>query len=114
MIKNILYSLFIHFLLFSSIYFAFIKKEAAEEASKVSVFYGELMISGNLKRTCAAMIDRIVPQVMEVLIKKYSPDLFFFIIRHFIYNNLNLNCVIDRIISSDKINIPKCIFSTNH
>ena len=58
---------------------AFIKKEAAEEASKVSVFYGELMISGNLKRTCAAMIDRIVPQVMEVLIKKYSPDLFFFI-----------------------------------
>ena len=30
MIKNILYSLFIHFLLFSAIYFAFIKKDQKE------------------------------------------------------------------------------------
>lgn len=58
---------------------AFIKKEAADEASKIPVYYGEINIGGKVKKTCAAMVERIVPQVMEILIKKYSPDLFFFI-----------------------------------
>jgi oligoribonuclease NrnB/cAMP/cGMP phosphodiesterase (DHH superfamily) len=57
----------------------FIKKEATEEASKLQIFFGDVKIDGKIKKTCAVMVERIVPQVMDVLIKKYGPDLFFFI-----------------------------------
>jgi oligoribonuclease NrnB/cAMP/cGMP phosphodiesterase (DHH superfamily) len=58
---------------------AFIKKEAQAEAAKVPIFKGEITIKGKKKVACAAMVERIVPQVMEILIKKHNPDLFFFI-----------------------------------
>ncbi|NBO36081.1 hypothetical protein EBU91_00845 [bacterium] len=57
----------------------YIKKEAANEASKAKVYYGDLNIGGKIKKTCACMVERIVPQVIEVLAQKYKPDLFFFI-----------------------------------
>lgn len=58
---------------------AFLKAEASNEAEKLPIFYGEVRIGGKVKKACAAMMERIVPLVMDVLIKKYSPDLFFFI-----------------------------------
>lgn len=57
----------------------FIKKEAIDEASKVPIFIGELNIANKKKRICAGLVDRIVPQVMDILIKKHKPDVFFFI-----------------------------------
>lgn len=58
---------------------AYIKKEAAEEASKAKVYYGDLKIEGKSKKVCACMVERIVPQIIEILAQKYKPDLFFFI-----------------------------------
>ena len=58
---------------------AFIKNEGDIEASKAQVYFGEITIGGKVKKTCAAMIQRIIPEVMEVLINKHNPDLFFFI-----------------------------------
>ena len=57
----------------------FIKKEAAEEASKLKVYYGEVNIQGKSKKVFACMVEKIVPQIMEILSQKYKPDLFFFI-----------------------------------
>lgn len=58
---------------------SYIKKEAAREAEKIKIYYGNLNIGGKLKNTCACMVDRIVPQIIEVLAQKYKPDIFFFI-----------------------------------
>jgi oligoribonuclease NrnB/cAMP/cGMP phosphodiesterase (DHH superfamily) len=57
----------------------FIKKEASNEAEKIPLFYGELTIGGKQKKVYAGMVERIVPQVMDLLIQKYAPDIFFFI-----------------------------------
>jgi oligoribonuclease NrnB/cAMP/cGMP phosphodiesterase (DHH superfamily) len=57
----------------------FIKNEAAVQANKTPVFFGEVTISGKKKKVCAAMVEKIVPYMMDVLISKHSPDLFFFI-----------------------------------
>lgn len=58
---------------------AYIKKEAVEEAEKVDIFYGELLVGGKKKKVIAGMTQRLVPMVMDHLIKKHTPDLFFFI-----------------------------------
>ena len=58
---------------------AYLRKEAKEEALKIPIFAGELMIKGEPKKTCAALVERIVPLVMDLLIEKHKPDLFFFI-----------------------------------
>jgi oligoribonuclease NrnB/cAMP/cGMP phosphodiesterase (DHH superfamily) len=58
---------------------SFIKNEAEKEASKIQMFSGSVHVEGKEKRVCAAMVDRIVPQVMEVLVRKNKADLFFFI-----------------------------------
>ena len=47
MIKNILYSLFIHFLLFSSIYFAFIKKDNKEIEAEQEIMVSIITIDSN-------------------------------------------------------------------
>jgi oligoribonuclease NrnB/cAMP/cGMP phosphodiesterase (DHH superfamily) len=57
----------------------YIKKEAAKEAENTPLFYGELNIGGNKKKVFAAMVQKIVPQVMDLLMLKYKPDIFFFI-----------------------------------
>ena len=44
MIKNILYSLFIHFLLFSAIYFAFVKKDQKEIETEQEVLVSVISI----------------------------------------------------------------------
>lgn len=58
---------------------SFIKREAASQAERTPVYFGEVTISGKKKKVCAAMVEKIVPYMMDVLIQKYSPDLFFFI-----------------------------------
>lgn len=47
MIKNILYSLFIHFLLFSSIYFAFIKKDKKEIEAEQEIMVSVITIDSS-------------------------------------------------------------------
>jgi oligoribonuclease NrnB/cAMP/cGMP phosphodiesterase (DHH superfamily) len=55
----------------------YIKREAAKEAEKVPIYYGDLTIRGKTKTVCAAMVEKTTPQVMELLIKKHKPDIFF-------------------------------------
>jgi len=55
----------------------FLKKEAAAEAEKVSMYFGKVEIDGKDKIVYAAMMDKSVTQVMELLMDKYKPDIFF-------------------------------------
>lgn len=55
----------------------FIKREAALEADKVPIYSGTLKIEGKDKKVYAAMIEKSVTQVMEIIMNKYKPDIFF-------------------------------------
>jgi len=57
----------------------FIKREASQEADKVPIFMGDINIGNKKKKVCAGLVERIVPQVMDILIQKYAPDIFFFV-----------------------------------
>lgn len=80
---------------------AYIKKQAAEEANSVPIFYGKLNIGGKEKTTFAAMVPKIVPQVMDLLITKYKPDIFFFI------NTKNEKVSIRQTPSSDPVDLDQ-------
>lgn len=58
---------------------AYIKKNAEEESSKLNLFSGSLTIGGKKKTVLAALTDKFSSIIMDVLIKRYDPDLFFFI-----------------------------------
>ena len=57
----------------------FIKQEAIKEASTLPLFYGELNISGKIKKTLAVMSEKMSTLVMDTLIQRHSPDIMFFI-----------------------------------
>jgi oligoribonuclease NrnB/cAMP/cGMP phosphodiesterase (DHH superfamily) len=57
----------------------YIKKEASKEAESTPLFYGELEINGQSKKVFAALVSKTIPQVMDLLMIKYKPDIFFFI-----------------------------------
>lgn len=57
----------------------YIKKEASKEAESIPLFYGDLEINGRSKKVFAALVSKTVPQVMDLLMAKYKPDIFFFI-----------------------------------
>jgi hypothetical protein len=79
----------------------YIKKQAAAEAESVPIYYGNLNIGGKQKTVFAAMVPKIVPQVMDLLITKYKPDIFFFI------NTKNEKVSIRQTPSSDPIDLDQ-------
>ena len=79
----------------------YIKKQAATEAESVPIYYGNLNIGGKQKTVFAAMVPKIVPQVMDLLITKYKPDIFFFI------NTKNEKVSIRQTPSSDPIDLDQ-------
>ena len=57
----------------------YIKKVGSDAASKSNVFSGQVVIEEKSKKLCAVMVEKIIPNMMETLIKKHNPDLFVFI-----------------------------------
>lgn len=56
---------------------AYIKREAAIEADRVPVFKGTINMGGKEKVVCAAMMEKSVIHVMEILMERHKPDIFF-------------------------------------
>ena len=54
-----------------------IKREAALEAEKVPLYSGTINFGGKQKLVYAGMMEKSAPQVMEILMSKYKPDIFF-------------------------------------
>jgi len=54
----------------------YIKKVGSDAASKSNVFSGQVVIEEKSKKLCAVMVEKIIPNMMETLIKKHNPDLF--------------------------------------
>lgn len=57
----------------------FIKREADKESQNIPIYKGTINFGGKSKKICAAMVEKTTPQVMEILIKRHNPDIFFWI-----------------------------------
>jgi len=57
----------------------FLKREAIEEADKLSLFEGVVNFGSKKKRVIAAMAEKFTNGAMDITIQRHQPDIFFFI-----------------------------------
>lgn len=77
----------------------YVKNISEEEAVSLPIYEGNILFGNKQKRVIAAMAEKTSNNVMDILIKKYTPDIFFFI------NIKSQKVCIRQLNNSDPINV---------